>query len=249
MNKGFTIITGANGQVGSHLARSFATKGVSLLLLYHDRQDRLAGFDDAKAVLTRACDLADPINLTAFIEEAKRVFNLNPTVFIHCASLRSFDAKALVDSDPAIFHKILTTNVMGFYHVLRSVLPDMIFENFGRIVVFGSAVTQTGLMQGSAYAAAKAAMVNIVKSTAREVASHNILINAISSAPIETNLEADYQGEYLQFRQDYFSRYQGSSPTGKLVSIKEIEAIVELLVKPELENLTAQEIFIHGASQ
>ncbi|MDZ4182622.1 MAG: SDR family oxidoreductase [Candidatus Cloacimonadaceae bacterium] len=249
MNKGFTIITGANGQVGSHLAHAFAGKGIPLLLLYHHRKERIESLQEAKAVIMAACDLSEPIDLSGLIDHATSAFQIPPAILIHCASLRSRDAKALGDSDPAAFSTVLNTNVMSLYHIMRMVLPPMIAQEFGRVVVFGSAVTQTGLPNGAAYAAAKAAMVNMVKSIAREVGQYNILINAISPAPIETDLEADYQGEYLQFRQDYFERYRASSPTGKLVSISEIQSLVELLIKAELENLSAQEIYLHGASQ
>lgn len=112
--------------------------------------------------------------------------------------------------------------------------------------MFGSDVSSKGLAQGSAYAAAKAAIANLVKSTAREYAPCGILINTVSPAPVETELEEDYKDEYLEFRKRYFAHFIESSATGKLVSTAELKAVVDLLINPEVNNLCGEEIFLRG---
>jgi NAD(P)-dependent dehydrogenase (short-subunit alcohol dehydrogenase family) len=112
--------------------------------------------------------------------------------------------------------------------------------------MFGSNVVQTGLYRGSAYAAAKAAIVNLVQSIALETASANVLINAISPAPIETSLEEEYTGDYLAFRKHYFEEFRQMSPTGKLVSKEEIWLFCETLLSDKLENFTGKNIIIDG---
>ncbi|MBW6514911.1 MAG: SDR family oxidoreductase, partial [Candidatus Syntrophosphaera sp.] len=109
-----------------------------------------------------------------------------------------------------------------------------------------SNVALTGLKNGAAYSAAKAALVNLVKSVALETASANVLINAISPAPVETDLESDYEGEYLEFRKKYFEEFRRLSPTGKLVSKEEISHFVQLLLSYSLENFTGANIVIDG---
>ncbi|MGC9361481.1 MAG: SDR family oxidoreductase, partial [Candidatus Syntrophosphaera sp.] len=198
MKKKLLIITGANGQVGSYLARSHEGSGDPLLLLYHEDSERVADLRVKKEVRLKACDLTLFEQTRKAIEDTSRELDAVPARLIHTAALRSYDAQPLAKSDPDIFFQVLQTNLMMAYNVLRACLPDMIANKFGRIVLFGSNVVSTGLRNGAAYSAAKAGIVNLVKSVALETANANLLINSISPAPVESDLEADYSGDYLK---------------------------------------------------
>lgn len=241
------IVTGANGQIASYLAEHIAQDSqVQLNLFYHIRKDRLVQFDNMQHVRLVPCDLQDYTAVKQVVSELK-IDDEVELHLIHAASVRSFDAAALMDSDPDIWFSIFDANLKGTYNLLREVLPLMHKNRFGRIVIFGSNVTKIGLAKGTAYAAAKAAMVNIVKSLALEHAADNILINAISPAPVDTKLQEDFSGEYLQFRQKYFEEYKRKSATHSLVSKQELLLLCNILLSSELTNLTGQEIFIEGA--
>lgn len=240
------IITGANGQVGSHLARSWAESRLPLLLLVHSGSERLEDLRSKPGILIKTCDLLDPDALSSSLEEACVALNAVRASLVHTAAVRSYDAKTLAEGEPEVWQEVFNTNVNMTCNVLRACLPGMLQERFGRIVLFGSNVALTGLNRGSAYAAAKAAIVNLARSVALETAPDNVLINAISPAPVETDLESDYEGEYLAFRQRYFAAYRAASPTGKLISQDEIRHLAELLLSPELANLNGQNILLDG---
>ncbi len=246
MKKKLLIITGANGQVGSYLARSHAGGGDPLLLLYHEDVARITDLRGNEGLSLKACDLTSFNETSSAIQAASRELDAIPARLIHTAAQRSYDAKPLAESDPEIFSQVLQTNLMMAYNVLRVCLPDMIANGFGRIVLFGSNVVSTGLRNGAAYSAAKAGIVNLVRSVALETASANVLINSISPSPVETDLEADYSGDYLKFRREYFERFRRLSPTGKLVSKKEIKSVVELLLSEDIENLNGANVTIDG---
>ncbi len=240
---GFAIITGANGQMGSYISELLDGPA---LLLYRNRTDRLADLATYPEKLLISCDLMDLEGLHAAIAKASLKFNCAPSVLIHTASVRSSDAQSLADSDPEIFQSVFTLNFTGTYNILRACLPQMRSNAFGRIVAFASDVVNTGLPNGAAYAAAKAAIVNLVKSTALENGDANILINCVSPGPIDTNLEEDYHGEYLDFRKAYFKAFKEKNPIGKLIGKGEIMAVVRMLCSSELINLTGQDIVING---
>ncbi len=246
--KPLLIITGANGQVGSHLASSWADSRQPMLLLYHEDKSRLAELQNRDGILLRSCDLRDLDALQSTVDEACGRSSAVPACLVHTAAVRSYDVKPLAESDPGVFNEVFSTNVTMAYNVLRACLPAMLEGKFGRIVLFGSNVAQIGLNRGSAYAAAKAAIVNLARSVALETARDNVLLNAVSPAPVATDLASDYEGEYLAFRQRYFEACRSLSPTGKLVSLAEIRVVVEFLLNPELENLTGQNIVIDGGS-
>lgn len=240
------IITGANGQVGSFLARSWADSRQPLLLLYHDDSSRLEDLRGQEGILLVSCDLLDLNALKTAVDKACQILNAVPACLVHTAAVRSYDAKTLASGDPEVWQEVFGTNVTMAFYVLKACLPGMLEQKFGRIVLFGSNVVSTGLNRGSAYAAAKAAIVNLARSVALETASDNVLINSISPAPVETDLQSDFEGAYLAFRQNYFEAYRRLSPSGKLISLDEIRHLSELLLSPGLANLTGQNIVLDG---
>lgn len=246
--KQLLIITGANGQVGSYLAQAWAETRLPMLLLINSDGRRLEKLSSRPEIMIKACDLRDLAAFKAALDEACQALDAVPARLVHTAAIRSYDARTLAEGEPLIWSEVFNANVSMAYNVLKACLPGMLSGKFGRIVMFASNVVQSGLHSGSAYAAAKAAIVNLVRSVALEAAPDNVLINAISPAPVETDLESDYEGEYLAFRQRYFAAYRAASPTGKLVSMQELKRVAELLLSEELDNLTGQNLVIDGGA-
>lgn len=232
------LITAANSQVGSYLAKRYASEGHKLFLFYHQKKERIEDICAHK----KQVDLIDLPALIAAIEE----LNTPLDALIHCAAVRSEDAKALGDTDPDTYKKVFESNFYPAYNVLRALIPQMQKFGKGRMVLFGSDVGQRGLVNGSAYAAAKAAIANMVKSAAKEYAKENILINCISPGPIETDNKADFTGDYLKFRQEYFRKHIEKSASKKLVQFSELKLLVDMLIDYDLKNLIGQDIIING---
>ncbi|MDY0152377.1 MAG: SDR family oxidoreductase [Candidatus Cloacimonas sp.] len=239
------LITGANGQIGSYLAHAYRDQ-YELALLYHNRAERLGNFEPN---MLFKVDLENTEQVSSTIAHIAEQYKQAPAILIHCAAKRSADAMPLANTEPDTFKDVFNSNFMGAYNILRYTLSFMQENRFGRVVMFGSDVSRSGLPRGSAYAAAKAGIVNLVKSVAREMATYNVLLNAISPAPVDTILEEDYQGEYLRFRQEYFARHISNVPSGKLVSQVEIKRVVDLMISAEVENMNGEEIFLTGGLQ
>jgi 3-oxoacyl-[acyl-carrier protein] reductase len=241
------IISGANGQIGSYLAERYATQSdTNLLLLYHKRQDRLANLLNLPNVTAETHDLHNYDNLNILIDTYLNKYIRTEICLIHTAAVRSSDAAPLSDSDPEIWNRVFDANLKSSYNLLRAVLPAMRERGFGRIVLMGSNITRTGLVNGSAYAAAKAALANLAITVSKENADRNILVNVISPAPVDTDLAQDYSGEYLDFRIKYFEEHKKRVPTGKLVTKAEIALVCDLLLSNQISNLCGQEIIIDG---
>lgn len=232
------VITAANSQIGSYLAKQYLKEGEELVLLYRDNTHRIEGL---KAEAYRV-DLSD-------LDAVKNIFERlegDIDAVIHCAAIRSEDAMPLSQTDEAVFAHVFNGNFYPAYNVLRAVLPRMTQRGFGRIVLFGSEVGKDGLINGSAYAASKAAIANLAKSSSRENAKYNVLINCISPGPVLTNLEEDYEGEYLIFRKKYFENHRRKCASGELITMQEIKATTDLLISRDLRNMCGEEIFLTG---
>lgn len=246
---GCLVITGANGQVGSFLARRYHARGIALILLYHERTERISDLLVKDNVWGVSLDLCDYQAVEEAIERGIKELGQAPGALIHTASVRSSDALPLNESDPQQWQKVFDANLKGAYNILRVVTPHMVRASYGRIVLFGSDVTRTGLYRGSAYASSKAAIANLVRSTAQELAPSGVLINIVSPGPIDTVLEEDYSGSYLEFRRRYYADYLKASPGNRLVSKEEIADLVDRLISDESEDIIGQEIFFDGGSK
>ncbi len=235
------LISGANSQIGSFLARAYQAEGRELICLYHERKQRLEGI---QAPLLQA-DLMNYHATEAILQQ----YLPRITQAIHCSAVRSEDHRALADTEPVIFHKVIEQNIYPAYHILRLLLPAMRAQAFGRIVLFSSDVSQTGLPMGSAYAAAKAAIANMAKSSAQENAGMDVLINSIAPGPVETAMEQDFSEEYLEFRRKYFSAHLQRTASGKLVTMEEIKLLTDMLISAKLRNLCGEELVINGGKK
>lgn len=238
------LITGANGQLGTYLAEHYASAGYPLLLLYHKRMERLAKLQDTGDVVCLPVDLRDPEEVNSALRVGLSRLNAPLGYLIHTASLRSYDALPLHLSEELIWKDIFESNVYSAVNILKSCLPYMLAEQSGKIVLMGSSVTRTGLAQGTAYAAAKAAIVNLARSVVLE--NPCICANVISPGPIDTVLEEDYSGDYLVFRRRYFETYKKKAPTHSLISKAEIAALCDSLLSDQVKNLRGEEFFITG---
>lgn len=232
------MITGANSQIGSFLARQYESEGRDLILLYHKNDHRIAQLKSPKL----AIDLRDLDALQKQVSELKSEIGC----LIHCSAIRAEDAQPLADTNPLQFKRVFDDNFYPAYNVLRAILPQMIARQFGRVVLFSSEVTRSGLANGSAYAASKAAIANLAKSTALECASANVLINSIAPAPVDTTLEEDFSGSYLIFRKAYFAKHLAGSASKQLVSIAEIKQVADFLISEGIRSLCGEEIFLTG---
>jgi NAD(P)-dependent dehydrogenase (short-subunit alcohol dehydrogenase family) len=242
------VITGANGQTAVRIARELLQQRSRLLLIANRRTDRVeklkAEFSDLCHVAQ--CDLSDLQQAKLAVQKFIKETGKSPTGLVHTAAIRSYDAQSLSESEPEIWKDVFHKNITMAYNILKCVLPDMEKQSAGKIVLFGSNVTRTGLPYGSAYAAAKSALANLVRSVAWETAALNIQVNIVSPAPLETKLEEDYEGNYLKFRQDYFEAYKNSHPAHKLVSLDNVTKVVLNLLDLEQKSLTGEEIYLTG---
>ena len=234
-------ISGANSQIGSYLAKAYAAAGHPLILLYHKREERITGLDAPRFAL----DLLDYRAVQELLQSQPEEID----VLIHCAAVRSSDARPLADTDPQTFHAVFDANFYPAYNLLRAILPGMREQGFGRVVLFASDITRKGLPNGSAYAAAKAAIANMARSASLEMAGNNVLINCISPGPVDTDLSEDFSGQYLEFRKAYFARHIQKCASQALVTKQEIKAAVDLLISAEMRNMCGEEIFMNGGNR
>ncbi|MGD0340096.1 MAG: SDR family NAD(P)-dependent oxidoreductase [Bacteroidales bacterium] len=164
------IITGASRGIGKYLLEKYIGSGETVYgsFLTTNPSHEFVGYYSK-------VDVSDFSEVTKWINSIPLSKNLE---LINCAGINynSFAHKA----DPSSWEKIIETNLIGTFNVIRALLPYMRNNNYGRIINFSSVVAQIGIPGTSAYAASKAGLWGLTKVLASENASKGITINCLN---------------------------------------------------------------------
>ena len=188
------IITGASKGIGEGIARVFARYGAKLVLVARGEEVLELARDLTEQGYTAfgvRTDVSDQKSVDAMVQAAVDTYG-TIDILVNNAGicvLEDFDAP-----DYAVRDRHIDINIKGVWNVTHAVLPHMIEKKDGRIVVMSSV---TGYMVAdpgeAAYAMTKAALIGFTRAMAREVADHNIRVNAI--APGSTGPSISYDPE------------------------------------------------------
>jgi NAD(P)-dependent dehydrogenase (short-subunit alcohol dehydrogenase family) len=241
------IITGANGNVGSYIAKQYLEAGEKLILCVHNDESRLVEIKEkfSDQIIICKADISDIDDLQKGINTIIENKDWFPKALIHTISIRSSDFQPLVETDPVLWKRIIDVNLNGTYNILKVILPLFRQEQYGKIVLFGSNVTRIGLSRGSAYAASKAALANLCRSVAIEEAKNNIYLNTISPGPIKID-ESHFSESYREFRRRYYKEKIKEIPLKRHASFQDIFGICKFLISEENTYITGEEFFVTG---
>lgn len=187
------LVTGASRGIGRAVAVELARSGHAIAVNYlsreQDARDCLALVEEAggKGVCVQG-DVGSPSDVARCFDEVEA--SLGPVeILVNNAGLRR-DGLAMLTGDDA-WHQVIETNLSGTFFCCRRALKSMLKGRFGRIVNITSVAGLRGSPGQVNYSAAKAGIVGLTKSLAREVAAKDITVNAVAPGLVETDLTAD----------------------------------------------------------
>lgn len=247
MKNNAIIITGANGNVGSYFAKKYYDKGENLILIIHKNDHRIKDLvkDHSDRVQPIQVNLSDYSILKTKLAKVISKTGWKPDRLIHTATARSHAIKSLADSDPELWKNIVNANLVGTFNILKTTLKFFKDNNSGKIVLFGSNVSRTGLPKGTAYAASKAGIANIGRTLAAEEAANNIIVNTVSPGPIKID-DSQFSESYRKFRQEYYEEKLREIPLKRCASFQDIFGLCEFLLSKDNSYITGEEFFITG---
>lgn len=200
-----------------------------------------AAYPDRATVWTRAAgvDATDPASL----QRAFAAFQARhgaPTALVH--TIGDFAEQALLATDPGTYRHLFASNVDTVFHTLQAVVPAMVAAGRpGRVILFAAAGVDKdkGMLRAPVYFAAKAAVVQMARSLALEVARHQITVNVIAPGLIH----------HPRSHQESQARLLGRVPTGRLGTPADVVALVRYLLSPAADYVTGQVLTIDGGLQ
>ncbi len=184
------IVTGASRGLGRAIALAFAREGADVLVNYVAQEARAAEVSAAveklgrRAILQRA-DVSDAAQVRAMVQAAMAGFG-RVDILVNNAGITL--PKGLLETSEAEWDRVLAINLTGVFLCCQAVAEAMVAQGGGRIINIASTAGQAGILSGPAYCASKAGVLGLTKCLARAFAPHNVRVNAISPAMIDTEI-------------------------------------------------------------
>jgi 2-dehydro-3-deoxy-L-rhamnonate dehydrogenase (NAD+) len=135
--------------------------------------------------------------------------------------------------------QVMAINVNGTFFTNRAVIPLMIAQDYGRIVNIASIAGKEGNPNASGYSASKAAVIGMTKSLAKEVAKHNISVNAVTPAAVRTPI-------FDQMPQSHIDFMLSKIPRGRFGTVDEVANLVCWLASEECSFSTGAVFDVSG---
>lgn len=231
------VVTGASGGIGSAIAKALADQGAQLAL----SGTRESALKEVAAILPN-----DPIILPANLGQKEDVEQLVPRALEKLGKIDILVNNAGITRDGLMMRMkdedwadVIALNLESVFRLSRAVIRPMMKTRFGRIINISSVVGQTGNAGQANYAAAKAGMIGMSKSLAREVASRGITVNCIAPGFIETKMT-----DILTEQQKEAAKSQ--IPAGRFGDIHDIAAAAVYLASKEAGYMTGQTLSVNG---
>ena len=141
--------------------------------------------------------------------------------------------------DIELWNKIVEINLFGTFNCCRAIVPNMIENNYGRIVNVASVAGKDGNANASAYSAGKAGTIGLTKSLGKELAEKNIAVNAVTPAGAKTRILDQMSKEHVQ-------KMLSKVPRGRFLEVHEFTSLVCWLSSEENTFSTAAVFDISG---
>lgn len=235
------VVTGASRGIGRAIAIKLADEGAKVVVNYSGSQAKaeevvaIIQENGGEAIAVQA-SVSKTEEVTALMDAAVKTFG-SLDILVNNAGITRDNLLMRMKEDE--WDDVLDTNLKGVFLCTKAVTRQMMKQRAGRIINISSIVGVAGNAGQANYVAAKAGVIGLTKTTAKELASRNILVNAIAPGFIETEM-TDQLPEEL--KQGMLTQI----PLAKLGQPEDIAKAVAFLASDDANYMTGQTLHIDG---
>ena len=242
MDKKVALITGGARGIGKKIAEKFARNGYNIVINYVSEKTDVNKLESDLSqngkveVLCIKCDVTDFNSCQEMVKEAVDKFGKIDVLINNAGIAKDNLLMRMKEED---FDKVINVNLKGTFNMTKNVISYMMKKRSGRIVNISSVVGVSGNSGQANYAASKAGIIGFTKSVAKELASRNILANAVAPGFIETDM-TDVLSESV--KESIYSQI----PLKKMGKPEEVANAVYFLGSDENTYITGQVLNVDG---
>ena len=224
------IVTGGASGLGRDVARRIVAEGGQASLWDLDPDTLAEAVAEVGAAHSVVLDVTDPDAVARAAEETAAA--LGKVDILVCSAGITGATTAVHEFPIESWQRVIDINLNGLFYCCRAVVPHLLANGYGRIINVSSVAGKEGNPNASAYSASKAGVIGFTKSLGKELATRNVLVNAVTPAtfvsPILSQMP-ESQVEYMRSR----------IPMGRLGETHETTAMVCFLASEECSFSTA----------
>lgn len=194
------IVTGGARGIGHAIAGRLLNSGACVCLWDADAaalKAAQAELSPRGKVHTATVDVTDPASVETAVANTLDAFS-KIDILVNNAGIAGANAKTW-ETDPAEWQRVMAVNLNGPFHCCRAVVPHMLKNGYGRIINIASIAGKEGNPNAAHYSASKAGVIALTKSLGKELATSNIIVNAVTPAVIETDILKQLTQQHIDY--------------------------------------------------
>ena len=232
------LVTGGAQGFGLDIAKRFLQSGAKVIIWDIDQKmiEKAEKDLNNSNLTSKIVDVSNHKEVQSSVNEITK--NSNIDILINNAGITGPTA-TLWEYDIEIWKKVVDINLMGTFNCCKAIVPNMIKNNYGRIVNVASVAGKDGNANASAYSVGKAGAIGLTKSLGKELADKNIAVNAITPAGAKTRILDQMTKEHVQ-------RMLSKVPRGRFLEVEEFTSLICWLSSEENTFSTAAVFDISG---
>ena len=235
------LITGATRGIGKQIAITLAKQGYNIALNYRKENEELENTkkeieEIGVQVIAVKGDVANFEDCENFVKQVIERFGQIDVLVNNAGITKDMLLMRMKKED---FEQVIDTNLVGTFNVTKNVVPYMMKARSGRIINISSVVGISGNAGQTNYSASKAGIIGFTKSLAKEIASRNILVNAVAPGFIETNMTDVLKDDVKQ-------EIAKNIPLKRMGTTQDVANVVKFLASDDSSYITGQVINVDG---
>jgi len=234
------LITGGARGIGRAIALCFVKEGADIVIWDVNIQEAEKTCQDIEALGSKA--FAQAVDVTDYekVEEAtNKILDKYGKVDILVNNAGITKDNLLLRMSEADWDAVINVNLKGTFNCTKAVSKLMIKQRYGKIINIASIIGMIGNAGQANYSASKAGIIALTKTTAKELASRNINVNAVAPGFIQTEMTA-------KLPQGLKEKMRGAIPAGRFGSPDDVAGVCLFLASEEAGYITGQTIVVDG---
>ncbi len=241
LNGKVAIVTGGSRGIGKEVAKKLASLGSNLVINYTSKEEEaLITKNEVESLgikcITTKCDVSNSDEVNQMVDLAIKEFGQVDILVNNAGITKDGLLMRMKEED---FDKVIDVNLKGVFNCTKAVTKPMMKKKYGKIINMASVVGIIGNAGQANYCASKAGVIGFTKSTARELASRNININAIAPGFIDTDMTKVLSDEVKQSMLNNIPKNTFGKP-------EDVANVVAFLASDMSNYVTGQVINVDG---